>query len=153
MLVRSLCCAMLLTLSLAAGAQEMTVQADADVRAAGSPFAAVVHHLSYGDGVVVLEKGDTWSRIATAEGEELGWIHGSSLTRRKLTMTSGNAAAVSASSDELALAGKGFNSELEAQLSADEDLSFDAIDAMERFETNHEAIVAFVEAGELVPAP
>ena len=48
-----------------------------------------------------------------------GWIHQSALTSKQIVMNSGAAVSSSANSQEIALAGKGFNEDVERQYGAE----------------------------------
>ncbi|MCX7010272.1 MAG: SH3 domain-containing protein [Kiritimatiellaeota bacterium] len=83
---------------------------DGQVRATPSAFGAVVAKLPYGTSVEAQPAQHGWMQVQTAAGQQ-GWMNASSLTTKKIVMTAGAGGATGASSDELALAGKGFNSE------------------------------------------
>ena len=67
----------------------------------------------YGEEVVILEEKNSWKKVQLViDSSVSGWISESSLTQKKI-VASGNR--VSASTEELALAGKGFTAEIEAE--------------------------------------
>jgi len=74
----------------------------------------VTSTLAYGDRVETLEEKDGWIRIVPPGGKAPGWIHSSALTEKRVVLKAGKKEAdVAASTGELALAGKGFNAEVE----------------------------------------
>ena len=108
----------LLVLSTAAAwaeqAKSMSVNVkEAQVRATPSYLGKVLGTLVYGDQVQVLETQKDWMRVnAPAKGLS-GWLNQSALTAKKVVLSSGSeTAGQNASSGEVALAGKGFNSQI-----------------------------------------
>jgi uncharacterized protein YgiM (DUF1202 family) len=111
----------------------------------------VVAEVSYGDRITVLETRGPWSNVRSDGGE--GWIHTSALTEKKVVLKSGDADAdVSASGEELALAGKGFNDEVEAEFrSQNPDVDYAWVDRMETFVVTPAQAGDFLEAGGVQP--
>jgi hypothetical protein len=83
-----------------------------------------------------------------------GWVHKSALTRKRIKLQAGRQdVQVAASSDELALAGKGFNSDVEAEFKTKHrDVDFTWIDRMGEIVISEQEIQAFIKQGELQPA-
>jgi SH3-like domain-containing protein len=108
--------------------------------------------LAAGDKVKVIATEGAWSQIANEQGEALGWMHSSALQRRALSLNpDGETATVEATSDELALAGRGFNSEVESEFKKNNaDLPFDQIDALESRGVSRDEAVKFLQAGGLL---
>ncbi len=130
----------------------MSVQVrEAPVRAAPSFLGAVVGSLAYGDRVDVLGVQGAWSQVAS--GDVSGWVHQSALTAKRIVLTAGREdARVAASGDELALAGKGFNSDIEARFKANNrNVDFAWIDWMEAVRIEPKDKLAFLAAGGLRP--
>ncbi|HAK96764.1 MAG TPA: SH3 domain-containing protein [Planctomycetes bacterium] len=137
-----------------AGAATMSVQVKSgQLRATPSFLGRVVAPLSYGDRVEILETKNPWMRVAGPRGQR-GWVHGSALTEKKIAMASGSRdAQTGASSDELALASKGFNSDVEADFKAKHrNVDFTWVDRMEKWKAAPEAMQAFLKDGGLKPA-
>jgi len=86
-----------------------------------------------GDRVRIAEESGAWRMVGPAQGVSQGWMHVSALTRRKVVLHPGTAdVEEAATSDELALAGKGFNKQVEEQFSSDNpDADYAWIDWME----------------------
>ena len=92
----------------------MSVQVNkADIRETPSYLGKIVTSLAYGDKVTVQSQDGAWLQV-TSSGQS-GWLHNSALTKKNIVMKSGAGAQTSASSGEMALAGKGFNSDVEKQ--------------------------------------
>lgn len=110
----------------------------------GAPIA----QLSYTDRVEVLDDSRGWNQVRTADGET-GWVHGSALSRKEIAYSSSGNVSSGASSEEVALAGKGFNPEVEAQYKADTELDFSWVDTMAAWSIQVEDLVGFLEDGSL----
>jgi uncharacterized protein YgiM (DUF1202 family) len=139
----------LATAVLAAGPVAMNVQVkNAQVRATPSFLGALVAPLNYGDALQVLEQQGDWSKVTTGDGKT-GWVHSSALTKKKIAMTAGNSnAQTGASGDELALAGKGFNSAVEADFKAkNQNVDFTWVDRMEKIKVTPDQMQKFLKEG------
>jgi hypothetical protein len=133
-------------------AQAMSVQVKrGDVRATPTFLGKIVSTLGYGERVEILENRQNWLRIApTAKGPG-GWMHSSALTPKRIVLQAGSRdAQAAASGGELALAGKGFNADVEAEFKArNRNLDFSVIDRMQASEIPQERIAAFLKEGGL----
>lgn len=130
----------------------MSVQVkEAPVRANPSFVGKIAGTLAYGDQVEVAQTQGAWSKVTG--GGVSGWIHTSALSSKKIALTAGQEQAkVAASGDELALAGKGFNSDVEAKFKADhKNVDFTWIDRMERIKIPAAEMQAFLKAGDVTP--
>ena len=77
------------------------------LKSSTSFFAKEVNTLDYGHQVLVLETKGKWSKVQSSENPNInGWISTSLLSKRKLISSFNN---FSATTSELALAGKGFS--------------------------------------------
>jgi len=128
------------------------VEVATSIKSSPSPFGGVVAALEAGDKVKVIATQGAWSQIGNDQGEAVGWVHSSALERRILSLNpNAEAATVEATSDELALAGRGFNSEVESEFKKNNtDLPFDQIDALEARSVSLEEAVKFLQAGGLM---
>jgi len=124
------------------------------VRATPSFLGKVISTLAYGDRVETLEEKDGWIRIVPPGGKAPGWMHSSALSEKRILLKAGTKEAeVGASSGELALAGKGFNAEVEAAFKAkNKDIDFTWIDRMQDMNVPPDKIHAFVQEGKLISA-
>lgn len=135
------------TVALAA-AKTMNVQVrKAEIRDTPNFLGRVVASLAYGDKVNVAEQNGPWIKITT--GDTTGWVHNSALTTKTITMQAGASADTAASSGEMALAGKGFNADVEKQFKENhKDIDFKWVDRMEKIVVSPTRIKAFAdEAG------
>jgi uncharacterized protein YgiM (DUF1202 family) len=139
--------------TLAAGPVEMSVQVKSgQVRATPSFLGQLVAPVSYGNRLQVLEQQGDWSKV-TAPGGQTGWIHNSALTKKKIVMKAGDQTAqTGASGEELALAGKGFNSDVEADFKAkNQNIDFSWVDKMEKYKVTPESMQQFLKEGGVQP--
>lgn len=142
----------------AAWAAEKTRQVqvrETTLRDKPSALGKVLGTLRYGERVQVGEGGDAWSKVS-AQGQD-GWIRSSALTARKIQLAAGDGSAnITASGEEIALAGKGM-AEAETQYRQDNaylDDAFAFVDRMEKeplYRVSAEELAAFLEAGGLTP--
>ena len=106
--------------------------------------------LDYGDVVIVDETGERRSLVHSKNRPSLkGWVANGSLTKKRIIASGG--AMADADYDEIVLAGKGFSEEAEnAYRAANEDLDFDAVDAIEQISVSPDEVRKFAEAGRLL---
>jgi hypothetical protein len=110
-------------------------------------FAGSRGTLSYGAQVAVLQVNGKWAEIRSAGSPSItGWIASSNLTTRRITASG---AGTSASAGEIALAGKGFNEEVENAYKAGGDLNYADVDKTETLQVSQEDLYAFVTEGHL----
>jgi SH3-like domain-containing protein len=143
----------LATLVLAQG-QKMSIQVkNGQLRATPSFLGSVVAGLAYGDQVTVVKSQGPWFQVKDARSRS-GWIHQSALTEKRIVMTAGTVnAQTTASGEELALAGKGFNSDVEAEFKAqNQDIDFTWVDKMEQIKVSPEESVQFLAQGLVAPS-
>ncbi|NJD61799.1 MAG: SH3 domain-containing protein, partial [Deltaproteobacteria bacterium] len=111
----------------------------------------IVGTLSYGDRVEVLEQKAPWIRIRPPGKGAPGWMHASALSEKRILLKAGGKEAdVAASGGELALAGKGFNADVETEFKKKHrDIDFSWIDRMQAMKVPQEKIGAFLKEGGL----
>jgi uncharacterized protein YgiM (DUF1202 family) len=135
----------------AAPPKQMSVTVkETQVRSTPSYLGKVLGVLAYGDRVDVLEQQKDWARVSLAAKKLEGWVNNSALTQKKVEISAGSQAAGSkASTGEVALAGKGFNNQIETQYKQDGQLDYTWVDKMGAFNPPPEAVAAFLSAGAL----
>jgi len=135
--------------AIAATSGVMSVQVrKAEIRDTPSFLGRVVTAVAYGDKVTVQSQDGAWMKVTG--GGQSGWIHSSALTRKNIVMKAGPEAQTAASSGEMALAGKGFNSDVEAQFKAGhKDIDFSPVDKMEKIKIPAPTLKEFAEEGGL----
>ena len=134
----------------AALAAPMSVQVrNCRVRATPSQLGATVATVDYGAVVQAGPLQNGWYPVTTPDGKT-GWLHESALSRKPVAMRAGTGdAATGVSSDEVALAGKGFNEQVEAKLRREGKLDYTWVDRMSAFLVAAEQIAQFRAQGNL----
>ena len=132
----------------------MSVQVKSSaLRSSPSFLASVVASVAFGEQVRCLQQtSDGWAEVVTAGGKR-GYIHTSALGGKQVEFSSGGSTSgTGASGKELALAGKGFNQNVEDQFSASHgSLDYATVDRMEQIKISSREIQDFVKAGGLRP--
>ena len=126
---------------------------ESQLRKSPSFLGKIVATVHYGDRLSVLEDKDSWIKVSSVDGTQ-GWLHSSATTTKKIVLNP-NASDISkaAGSDEIALAGKGFNKQVEEKFrQQNKNVNFDLVDKMESGTVSQEEIEAFLKAGNLRPA-
>lgn len=141
-----------LSLTGVALAERMSVQVqDGQVRATPSFLGAVVAKLPYGAAVEAQAPQNGWVQVQTGTGQQ-GWMSAASLTTKKIVMTAGAGGASGASSDELALAGKGFNSDVEKEFKKQNPkVNFAVVDQMAKIKIAPQEMQKFLVDGSVKP--
>jgi uncharacterized protein YgiM (DUF1202 family) len=131
-------------------AAQMSVQVrDGKVRATPSQLGRVVATVAYGAVVEAGAPQNGWYSVTTADGKT-GWLHESALSKKPIAMRAGATdAATGVSSDEVALAGKGFNEQVEAKLRKDGKLDYTWVDRMAAFDVAADRMEQFRAQGHL----
>jgi hypothetical protein len=79
-----------------------------------------------------------------------GWVNSSALTQKEIALKSGSEKVEQgASSGEVALAGKGFNADVEAQYKQDQKLDYTWVDTMEAYKVSPQQVSSFLALGGL----
>jgi hypothetical protein len=106
--------------------------------------------LRAGDSVETISTQDGWIKVRTAAGV-IGWIHSSSVEQKKFRLSAlDKSLKTQASAGEVALAGKGFNKQVEESFrEKNPNLSFVTVDAMLLLVLTPEKIAGFLKDGKL----
>ncbi|MDR1912289.1 MAG: SH3 domain-containing protein [Helicobacteraceae bacterium] len=120
---------------------------NAELRVSASFFAGKKGALSYGETVTALQEDGKWTQVRSASNAALsGWLSSADLTSKRIIASS----ATGASAQELALAGKGFNQEVEnAYKKQRGDLNYKDIDAIESISVPNNQLLTFLNEGRL----
>jgi hypothetical protein len=111
-------------------------------------FAPAVTTVKFGEVVTPSGEADGGWYPVEHDGAE-GWIHESAVSTKKVKAGSGKwKGSDDASSDEVTLAGKGFNEKVEkAFRDAHQDLDFGKVDELEGRQVSEKALYKFMKAG------
>jgi uncharacterized protein YgiM (DUF1202 family) len=107
-------------------------------------FARTLGTLKYGDPVTVVRVNGKWAEIRSSV-QINGWAAQANLSAKRVTASGGSAA----SSKEVAMAGKGFNEEVENAYKSGHAVNYGAVDAVESNEVSDEELLAFIGEGRL----
>lgn len=119
------------------------------LRSTPSFLGRVTSTLTYGSKVKVVEDKGAWKKVSVRN--TTGWIHESALTTKAIVMRSGKEnVATEASQGEIVLAGKGFNSKVEAQFrSKDNSRYYTWVDKMEAQSVKPTQMQNFLKQGQV----
>lgn len=112
-----------------------------------APIAAT---LPYGMRVEGIEERGDW-RLVRSKPYGEGWIHASAITEKKISLKAGEEnVGTAADEEEIALAGKGFNKEVEgAYRTRHGQAAYDVVDAMEARGADDAEVAEFLRQGGL----
>ncbi len=130
----------------------MSVQVrEGQLRSAPSFLGSIVGPVSYGDRVETVQKQGDWVEVKNPKNLR-GWIHQSALTSKQVVLNPGGQTQSGASSQEVALAGKGFNEDVEAQYRKNNaSIDYTWVDRMEAIRVPAKQMVSFLDKGKLTP--
>lgn len=132
-------------------AKSMSVQVKkCQLRNKPSFLGKVVTQLNYGDKVEITGEKNSWVEVSSAT-KSSGWVHVSALTEKEIIIKPNSKDIQSAaSSDEIALAGKGFNEQVEKKFKQNnKDIDFTWVDKMEKIVVSQDEIQNFLHNGGL----
>ena len=113
-------------------------------------YSSPIATLRAGESVTQISSQAGWFKVRTSKGVE-GWIHSNSVQGGKLTIAAmDKSLKTSATADEVALAGKGFNKQVEdAYKSRNKGMSFGEVDRMLRIKVTPDELRKFLMDGKL----
>jgi len=115
-------------------------------------YAEPVAQLSFGEVLSLGERDGDWF-MATRSGGTSGWVHATALTGAVSGEGDIGEGSGEVSSDEVMLAGRGFNSQVEDAYSSDHpELDFTKVDDMEAMEVSPAQLESFLARGGLIEA-
>jgi len=113
-------------------------------------YAPTVAEAALGDSFTVLAREKGWVKVGTGSGE--GWLHESAVTAKKVAASAQAPAGGKVDAQDVALAGKGFNPQVESEYrKKNPQADFAAVDRMERLGASEKAVAAFLGEGNLQP--
>lgn len=119
-----------------------------DLRSAPGFLSGLTATLEYGETVTVLEIRGDWLRVQAAGSE--GWIHRTAVAEKQaLRLERSEDTRTGTTSREIALAGRGFNEQVEAKYKNEKALDFTVVDEMEEYEQPVESLAQFLAEGDL----
>ena len=130
----------------------MSVQVQtSQLRSSPSFLAGIIGEVVYARQVQVLEERAGWMHVAVPRSTLSGWLHGSALSRKRIVIQAGSEDVErAATTGEIALAGKGFNEQVEQEFrSRNPGLDFRMIDQMQASRPTMARIAQFAREGRL----
>lgn len=117
-----------------------------DLKSSTGFFANNLGTLNYGDRVTVIQVNGRFVEVRSAANPSLtGWTPTANLSTRQVVSGTGSTATAS----EIAMAGKGFNQEVEASYRAQGNFNYDDVDRVEAIIINQTTLRRFLEEGRL----
>ena len=117
-----------------------------DIKSSTGFFASTKGKLEYGAQVTVLQINGKWAEVRSAANASLsGWTALSNLSAKRIVAGSG----ANASASEVALAGKGFNQEIENAYKSEGKLNYADVDKTEEQKVSTEELYDFLVEGHL----
>lgn len=113
-------------------------------------YAETVAVLNNGEQVEKIGEQAGWYKVKTKNGRE-GWLHSSAVKKKKFSLFAMDKQVKSeASAEEVALAGKGFNKQVEEKYKANNpSISFVEVDKMLKLKVTPRQLKTFLEKGKL----
>lgn len=141
---------MALLMPVTVSATSLSVQVEeGQVRSTPSFFGEIVDKVVYGESVEIVKEQGPWRMVNTPR-KPGGWIHQSAVSESKVELAPGSNVNESASGKEIALAGKGFNADVEnAYKAGHQQMSFAWVDNMEKFTVKNADVEQFIKQGGL----
>ena len=116
------------------------------LKSSSANFATTIGMLEYGEQVTVLQVDGSWVEVrSTVNSSNRGWTASANLTSRRII--AGNTATTSAK--EAALAGKGFNQEIEDSYKSNARLNYTEVDNAEKTDISDAELQKFISEGRL----
>jgi hypothetical protein len=109
-------------------------------------FASNRGTVSYGDEMYVLQISGKWAEVRSSTNSSLtGWMASANITTKRVLPSTGS----TTSASEVALAGKGFNQEVEDTYKAGGSLNYADVDRTEAIVVSQDELFRFVTEGRL----
>jgi len=108
-------------------------------------FASSKGTLAYGAAVSVLQIKGKWAEVKSSTGSSTGWTAVANLSAKRIVSSS----ATGATANEVALAGKGFNQEIENAYKAGGTLNYADVDRTETQKVSKQELKNFITEGHL----
>jgi uncharacterized protein YgiM (DUF1202 family) len=111
-------------------------------------YSSAVATLNYGDTLQKLDQQGDWIQGLTTAGLQ-GWVHGSAVEEPSFSLTARRTQGTATTADEVALAGKGFNEQVEDAYQKTADLDYTWVNRMEQISIGEDEMERFLREGRL----
>lgn len=124
----------------------------ARLRAEPLAWAPAKVEVQFGDKLQTVSESGAWLRVRAASGEE-GFLHRTAISPRTIVLRGSTTQdSIVGSTNEIVLAGKGFNSDVEALFAKERrSARYDLVEQIERTMVSADRLERFVSAGHLFP--
>lgn len=121
------------------------------LRATPSFLGTILAEVAYAQQVQVLDDKNGWMRVAVPGKNVQGWMHNSALSAKRIVLQAGaDDVQRAVSTGEIALAGKGFNQQVEDQYRAqNKNIDFSWVDRMQQASVPMAQLRQFAKDGQL----
>ncbi len=128
----------------------MSVQVrEGQLRSAPSFLGSIIGPVSYGERVQTIQKQGDWFEVKSSKNLQ-GWIHECALTSKQVVLKPGAQTQSGASGQEIALAGKGFNEDVEAQYRKNNSrIDYTWVNRMETIRISRDQMISFLDEGKV----
>jgi len=116
-----------------------------DLKSSTGMFAGTVATLNYGDEVTVKQVNGKYLEVTASGSSSTGWAASEKFSTKKIVTGSQTVT----SAKEIALAGKGFDQEIENTYSAQKQIDFENVDKVEAITADETELMLFIEKGNL----
>lgn len=122
-----------------------------ELRSSPGFLSQIVEVAPFGSELSYLESAGDWHRVVAPESGAEGWLHATSVRENGSTQLQleGERTTRTVTSREIALAGRGFNENLEDEFGAERELNFAPVDDLEARAMDPALIAAFVREARL----
>ena len=134
-------------LLLAAETLKVTVKSS-KLRKSPKFYAGSVATVKFGDSLQKLKEQGDWIQAMTTAGVQ-GWIHTGAVSTPKFSLTAKRTAGTGTTADEVALAGKGFNEQVEKEYRKTATLDYTWVDRMAQITIGETEMERFLREGKL----
>jgi len=147
---RLLISVMVLLMPVTAWSTSLSIQVEeGQIRNTPSFMGEIVDKVVYGESVELVKEQGPWRMVNTPR-KPGGWIHQSAVSESTVELVPGDNVNAGASGKEIALAGKGFNADVEnAYKAGHQQMSFAWVDNMEKLTVKNADIEQFIKQGGL----
>lgn len=132
----------------------MSVQVkEGQLRATPSFLGTITGQVAYGERVEALQQQGDWISVKN-RSSQTGWIHQSALNKKQVSLGAGSLGGpAGTTTQEIALAGKGFNADVESQYrKGHAGADYASVDRMESMRVSPTEITQFIKDGALKPS-
>lgn len=111
-------------------------------------YASAVTTLNFGDSIQKIGEQGDWIQGMTTAGLQ-GWVHGSAVEEPSFSLTARRTSGTGTTADEVALAGKGFNEQVEQSYKKTSNLDYSWVDRMGQISISDAEMEKFFKEGKL----